>query len=321
MSRKLDRRGFLAALGSTGALATAGTAAASRRSHGDRDGSRRTGVSAVDNEQGLPITARGQSTHTYVPDGDAIVHRHQFESRDLAERYGDPVVKFGPESLPREQVAPDLRDGGRVTADAERVIGTFEEHANSEEMVQKEATSGRRVSAQDHLNDLPLAHYESKSEARSGDKAERKAPINVAWTLDSAQDVQDVYYDELGWGDFPPQPPGARYIIHDGNVKSTDKRIRKSIDGGLDSYEQYDIRAYNIDDHYSVLGQAHIDPPDHNQDCKYLDRGCEPWEFNDARDTALGDWEDGSENWGYRHSLGYEKDYDTFDGKVAIMYP
>lgn len=329
MTDRKTRRQFLSGIGSMSSLAIVGNAAADRRDHSDRSHNQPMGTGSVDNEQGLPIAAQGKTTHTFVPDGDSVIHRRQFESHDLVERYGDPVVVFEPKRFKRERVPAKVRDGGTMTTQDVRVIGTFAEHSNAEDKIRQK--SGFKVVAQDHLNHLPLHHYEKEDLEKRNDeiiKGERKAPINVAWTADSAQDVQDYYYEENDWGDTPPQPNNKRHIVYDGEIKSHDKRIQKSIASGdedvagipTDSFEQIDIRAYNIDDHYSVIGQAHIDPPDHNLDCKYLNRGCEPWYFTAARDVAVNNWNEGSSNWGYRHSLDYGKSYDTFDGKVGIMY-
>lgn len=331
MSDKRNRRQFLGAIGSMGALTITGTAAAQRRSHGSQSKEQPAGVGSVDNEQGLPIAAQGESTHTFVPDGDYVVHRHRFESRDLAERYGDPVVVFEPERLPKERVPENLRDGGRTQVDAERVIGTFREHANAEDTILEEETEVQRVSGQHHLDDdIPLYHYESADAT-----GERKAPINVAWDVSSVDDAQDHYYDDCNWIRNPIQPDIKRYIVTDDGIKSNDGRIQLSLAVETlhniinpyypplptDGWKQVDIRVYNFgDDPYPVVGQAHIDPADHNQDCKYLGIGCKDWKFNTARDTAIACWESESGNYSYTHSLSYEKDFDTHDGQIGLMY-
>lgn len=333
MSDRRNRRQFLSAIGSMGALSITGTVAAQRRSHGSHSKGQPVGVGSVDNEQGLPIAAQGKSTHTFVPDGDYVVHRHRFESRDLAERYGDPVFEFEPERIERERLPSDLQDGSRITVEDERVIGTIAEQANSEDKIWNESSGDRQVSAQHHLDDrIPLHHYEEESDAQN--RVDRKAPINVVWTVSSASEAQDHYYDDCNWTRNPIQPDNDRYIIYDNETQSHDLRIQKTLTSGddgwvfiegvpipLDVYEQIDIRVYNIgDSSYPVIGQAHIDPWDHNQDCAKLGIGCRDWHFNAARDAAVSCWESESGNWGYTHSLAYEKDYDTHDGKIGIMY-
>ncbi|WP_372479980.1 hypothetical protein ACAH01_01235 [Halomicrobium sp. HM KBTZ05] len=279
----------------------------------------------MDNEQQLPIVASGTSTHTFEPDGEQIIHRHRFESDALAERYGDPVIEFEPERLPRERVPDSLQDGGKTSVTATRVIGTFEEHRTAEKEIWD--ASSDTVSAQHHLDDeIPLYHYESADTS-----GERKAPINVAWDVSTASDAEDHYADECNWVSAP-QPDVKRYIVTDDGVKSNDTRIQKTLGGDdiiwlgpipipTDIYEQIDIRVYNYgEEPYPVLGQAHIDPWDHNQDCKFTGVGCQDWQFNAARTATKDCWTDGQEHSSWIHSLDYsEQDFDTHDGKIALL--
>lgn len=335
----ISRRTFVSVIGGSAALGFSGTAGARSRDRDRHRDNQQTppGTSGTGNDEELPISARGEGTHVFKPAGDVIVHEHTFESEDLKERYGDPVIELEPERIPRELAPDELKDGGTTTrrTDESHVVGTIHEHKVSEQKIREEAREESGVSAQDHYADeLPLYHYESSSDAEDArddsdkQKQLRKAPINLAWEndeVDSAEWVKNHYEDDCNWNQYLPLPEKSRYINFDGRVVETDEHIMDRLDPmpfeAYDDAVQAHIRTYEIDhDRFSVVGQAHIDPPDHNQICRYTGVLCNSWYFDTARDTAKDCWLDEGGRSAQTHSMNTSSEWDTHDGMMAFLW-
>lgn len=314
MSDELDRRSFLAALG-TSTLALGTGAASADEGGGERrePRDRPPGTSGVDGNGDLPVFAAGTSKHKYRADGDAYVHEHRFKSEALEERYGDPVVAFEPERIPKRMVGDEVKDRGTTTFKFEDrlVVGTPNQHAQAEQQILEKRRSGDGVSVQTHLtDDLPLYHYKNAADAQN--QQSRKAPINVGWAdASSATWVKNFLEGDCGWTQYDWLPEEPRYVNDGGTVRSTDEHVMDRI------YvtRQWHVRLYEVDhDRYTVVGQAHRDPLNHNQGITIDD-----WHFDDSKAQIVDDWTNNSSRHPYYANLASGAGFESHDGYAALL--
>lgn len=307
-----NRRTFIKGISSAIALGFTGVASADDQSEGVVEP---LGTGGVDNENKLPIYAEGHSIHKYKAENeDTYTYSRKFVSDDLSERYGNPIVEFEAIEVPAKYLSEEIQKKkvSTIKVDDKQVIGTAEEHNNAETVIKQKQRSGE-VSVQTHLtDDLPLYHYASSSDAE--DKQSRKAPINIGWEDGgSAESVKTILEEECNWSQYDWLPEEPRYINDNGTVKSTAEHVMDRIQ----FTKQWHVRLYNIHHPtYDVVGQVHKDPLNHNQGITIDD-----WNFDDAREQIVDDWTSKFPRSIYRALLNNGSDWDSHNGRIALLIP
>ncbi|WP_238593333.1 hypothetical protein [Natronobacterium lacisalsi] len=303
-------------IGASIAFTLPGVAAADDRSDSETrpDRSNRPpGTGDIDNDDRLPIYASGRSIHEYRSDGGTYTYTHTFVSRDLEERYGDPVLEFESETIPDRWLSDEItaKEASTLTVADRLVIGTATEHATAERTITEQRRAGAdEVTGQTHLTDeIPLYHYKSESDAQ--DRQARKAPINVGWEDIEAAEVKSFLEDDCDWSQYDWLPEEPRYVNDDGTVTSTEAHVMDRIQ----FTKQWHVRLYDIDhETYEVVGQAHRDPLNHNKGVTVDD-----WHFDDAREEIVEGWMNNSSRYPSRSSLENGADWDSHNGNIAML--
>lgn len=307
----VKRRSFLKGIGASALFGEFGTAAAS-----DDATPHPHGTGGPGNDDELPVYAQGVLTVEYqrnIRDGNYIIEK-KFESRDLEERYGDPVFTYEPRHVDEEGVPEEVKEGRKrkYKIRTHRVIGTPDEHFVSEtEIWERNVEELRTHSRLPDLEDkVPLYHYKSEDKAETEWRWDRGAPINVAWEDMDSSDIRDDMQDGRGGAEEWSRSRRAsllgdeytvdQYINDDGTVKSTDEHVIEHIPDWYcpSGTKQWHVRLYDVDaSGVAAIGQAHRDPCDHTKvpiaysDKFYLDnarKAVTRWWLYAASDISIG---------------------------------
>ncbi|WP_255516667.1 hypothetical protein [Haloferax sp. KTX1] len=296
----VKRRSLLKGVGASIALSGISVVSSGQQEKGTKNKAP-PGTGSVDNENRLPIYAKGKTKHKIKPDPDSkgkYIYKRTFKSPDLAERYGDPVFRFEPISVPEDQVKEEVRSGKKSTyiVKERNVIGTKEEQMNSEDKIHKAKGGGSHVlHVPDIEGNVPLYHYAKESDAEN--MQNRGAPLNVAWETEDSQSIKNHMENGDGGGRWLPGNiilaihRESRYVnLPDGDTKSNDKHVMRFIPNPICTTRQYHVRLYDVPfDDIAAIGQAHRDPCDHGL-IPYLDTN---FKIDQARQAVVDFWEDG----------------------------
>lgn len=251
----------------------------------------------------------------------------------VADEFG--AASFSEEHLIKMIITDDLREelaAGNVSAvyststSSVSSINPKKTHGSYEDQLRQSNTNlSTQPSSSDYSGPL-FAYAIDKREGDSDEPTllERKSPINVAWEDQLRLSAVDVCNKKrTTWNGQHNIAPRIRHVILSNQSGYTlSSQDDDAGDALSNPFAQWHVRAFNIprtmDGHFTVAGQAHKDPWDHNQLPKMLRNPN--WHFAKARQKVDSDWT-GWNRTISTFSVGNQDNFSSSNGEQALVGP